>query len=57
MTGLELQTRLANRDGPPINFLTEHGDIPTTVKAMRGGAAEKVYSAVDRSCSNVWSAV
>jgi FixJ family two-component response regulator len=40
MTGLELQTRLANRDGPPINFLTGHGDIPTTVKAMKGGATE-----------------
>jgi len=41
MTGLELQTRLANRDGPPIIFLTGHGDIPTTVKAMKGGATEK----------------
>jgi DNA-binding response OmpR family regulator len=40
MTGLELQTRLAKQDGPPINFLTGHGDIPTTVKSMKGGATE-----------------
>ena len=44
MTGLELQTRLANRDGPPIIFLTGHSDIPTTVKAMKGGATEKSYT-------------
>ena len=47
MTGLELQTRLANRDGPPIIFLTGHGDIPTTVKAMKGGAAEFLLKPFD----------
>src|SRR5258708_22957696 len=47
MTGLELQTRLANRDGPPIIFLTGHGDIPTTVKAMKGGATEFLLKPFD----------
>jgi FixJ family two-component response regulator len=40
MTGLELQTKLADVGGPPIVFLTGHGDIPTTVKAMKAGATE-----------------
>ena len=40
MTGLELQTKLADVGGPPIVFLTGHGDIPSTVKAMKAGATE-----------------
>jgi FixJ family two-component response regulator len=40
MTGLELQTKLVNIGGPPIVFLTGHGDIPSTVKAMKAGATE-----------------
>jgi FixJ family two-component response regulator len=40
MNGLELQKRLVESAGPPIIFLTGHGDIPTTVKAMKAGATE-----------------
>jgi FixJ family two-component response regulator len=40
MTGLELQRKLADVGGPPIVFLTGHGDIPSTVKAMKAGATE-----------------
>ena len=40
MTGLELQTKLADVGGPPIVFLTGHGDIPSTVEAMKAGATE-----------------
>jgi FixJ family two-component response regulator len=40
MTGLELQMKLADVGGPPIVFLTGHGDIPSTVKAMKAGATE-----------------
>jgi FixJ family two-component response regulator len=41
LSGLELQRELADTDAPlPIIFLTGHGDIPTTVKAMRSGAVE-----------------
>jgi FixJ family two-component response regulator len=41
LNGLELQRRLA-RDGSavPIIFITGHGDIPTTVQAMKAGAVE-----------------
>jgi FixJ family two-component response regulator len=38
---LDLQHELAQRDAEiPIIFLTGHGDIPTTVRAMKAGAAE-----------------
>jgi len=36
--GLELQRQLAAGDGPPIVFITGHGDIPSSVKAMKAGA-------------------
>lgn len=40
MSGLDLQRELAGTHGPQIVFLTGHGDIPSTVKAMKGGAVE-----------------
>jgi len=41
LTGLELQERIASeRDDMPIIFITGHGDIPTTVRAMKAGAVE-----------------
>jgi FixJ family two-component response regulator len=40
MNGLELQQELASTGGPPIIFLTAHGDILSSVKAMKAGAAE-----------------
>jgi FixJ family two-component response regulator len=38
--GLELQRALAERAAPPIVFITGHGDIPSSVKAMKAGAVE-----------------
>jgi FixJ family two-component response regulator len=41
LTGLEVQERLSGAKREiPIIFVTGRGDIPTTVKAMRAGAAE-----------------
>lgn len=41
LSGLDLQTELAGTDMPlPIVFLTGHGDIPMSVKAMKAGAVE-----------------
>jgi FixJ family two-component response regulator len=41
LNGLELQRRLArDQTGIPIIFITGHGDIPTTVQAMKAGAVE-----------------
>jgi FixJ family two-component response regulator len=39
-SGLELQKELATGDGPPIIFITGHGDIPSSVRAMKAGAVE-----------------
>jgi FixJ family two-component response regulator len=41
LDGLELQRRLHEPGaGLPIVFLTGHGDIPTTVRAMKAGAVD-----------------
>jgi two-component system response regulator FixJ len=59
MSGFDLQLALAQSRNPlPVLFLTGHGDIPSTVRAMRNGAEdflekrapkEKVLDAVKRS--------
>ena len=40
LNGLELQQRLNDRRGVPIVFITGHGDIPMSVRAMKAGATE-----------------
>jgi FixJ family two-component response regulator len=41
VNGLELQQKLVEAGNPiPVVFLTGHGDIPSTVRAMRGGAED-----------------
>ena len=41
LNGLELQERVAaERTDMPIIFITGHGDVPMTVKAMKKGAVE-----------------
>ena len=39
-SGLELQKQLANGDSPPIVFISGHGDVPSSVRAMKAGAIE-----------------
>ena len=34
INGLELQTEIAQSDDVPIEFITAHGDIPSSVRAM-----------------------
>jgi FixJ family two-component response regulator len=41
VSGLDLQQQLAEGNAPmPIIFITGHGDIPMTVRAMKAGAVE-----------------
>lgn len=41
LSGLELQSRMAELDLEiPIVFITGHGDVPTSVRAMKAGALE-----------------
>jgi FixJ family two-component response regulator len=59
LNGLELQEALGKTSNPlPVIFLTGQGDIPTTVRAMRGGAVdfltkrapkEELLAAVERA--------
>ena len=59
LSGLDLQAALARTNNPlPVLFLTGHGDIPTSVRAMRQGAEdfltkrapkEKLLDAVNRA--------
>ena len=39
-SGLELQQQLANGDAPPIIFISGHGDVSSSVRAMKHGATE-----------------
>lgn len=40
MNGLELQATARPEDSPQIVFITGHGDIPMTVRAIKGGAVD-----------------
>ena len=40
LNGLELQQQLAERPDMPIIFITGHGDVPMSVRAMKAGAVE-----------------
>ena len=40
LDGLELQALVADRTDMPIIFISGHGDVPMTVRAMKAGAVE-----------------
>lgn len=40
LNGLDLQKRVADWTELPVVFITGYGDVPTTVRAMKAGAAE-----------------
>ena len=40
VSGLELQQELSAASAPPIVFITGHGDVPSSVRAMKAGAIE-----------------
>jgi FixJ family two-component response regulator len=40
LSGLDVQRLVADRSELPVIFITGHGDVPTTVRAMRAGAIE-----------------
>jgi FixJ family two-component response regulator len=45
--GLELQDTIAPTQHPPIVFITGHGDIPSSVRAMKAGAIDFLTKPVD----------
>lgn len=40
INGLELQRQIADGNHPPIVFITGHGDIPSSVRAIKHGAVD-----------------
>lgn len=40
INGLDLQKQIAEADHPPIIFITGHGDIPSSVRAIKRGAVD-----------------
>ena len=40
INGLDLQRQIAQDDHPPIVFITGHGDIPSSVRAIKHGALD-----------------
>ncbi|HWZ70431.1 MAG TPA: response regulator [Casimicrobiaceae bacterium] len=50
INGLDLQSQTAQGNHPPIVFITGHGDIPTSVRAIKAGAVDfltKPFSEAD----------
>ena len=40
INGLDLQKQIADGSHPPIVFITGHGDIPSSVRAIKHGAVD-----------------
>ena len=40
INGLDLQSQIAQGSHPPIVFITGHGDIPSSVRAIKAGAVD-----------------
>lgn len=64
LNGCDLQKLVADRADMPIIFITGHGDVPTTARAMKAGALDfftkpwvdeallsAIRIAIDRSCA------
>src|SRR5580692_1555404 len=49
MNGLEVQKIVSAQISIPIIFITGRGDIPSTVKAMKGGAVDFLTKPVDET--------
>src|ERR1700740_2187379 len=47
LSGLEVQKVISAKTSLPVIFLSGRGDIPSTVRAMKGGAADFLTKPVD----------
>jgi FixJ family two-component response regulator len=46
-SGLDLQQEIAGGDAPAVIFVTGHGDVPSSVRAMKAGAIEFLLKPFD----------
>jgi FixJ family two-component response regulator len=49
MNGLQVQELIAGQTKIPVIFITGRGDVPSTVKAMKGGAVDFLTKPIDES--------
>ena len=49
LSGLEVQKLISAKTSIPVIFLTGRGDIPSTVRAMKGGAVDFLTKPVDEA--------
>jgi FixJ family two-component response regulator len=47
ISGLEVQSRMTADGGPPVIFVTAHGDIVSVVRALKNGAVDMLTRPVD----------
>ena len=48
INGLDLQSQLASDNHPPIVFITGYGDVPSSVRALKGGAVDFLIASAAR---------
>ena len=49
MDGLEVQKFISNQASIPVIFITGRGDVPSTVRAMKGGAVDFLTKPIDET--------
>jgi FixJ family two-component response regulator len=49
MNGLEVQKLISNQASIPVIFVTGRGDVPSTVRAMKGGAVDFLTKPIDEA--------
>src|SRR3984893_1475902 len=49
MDGLEVQELVSNQASIPVIFITGRGDVPSTVRAMKGGAVDFLTKPIDET--------
>jgi FixJ family two-component response regulator len=49
MDGLEVQKLISNQPSIPVIFVTGRGDVPSTVRAMKGGAVDFLTKPIDET--------
>jgi FixJ family two-component response regulator len=48
VNGLAFQSQIKNERHPPIVFITGHGDVPSSVRAIKGGAVDFLMKPLDQ---------